>query len=86
MAIRIPPIIASQPTGRTVNVGQSATFTVAADGTAPLAYQWRRNGADIPGATGSTHTIEQVATADAGTYDAVVSNAGGSTTSRKATL
>ena len=34
----------------------SATFTVAASGTPPLAYQWQRNGVDIPGATSSSYT------------------------------
>ncbi|HET9694349.1 MAG TPA: PQQ-dependent sugar dehydrogenase, partial [Steroidobacteraceae bacterium] len=47
-----PPVIDLQPTSRTVAVGQSVTFKVGASGSAPLSYQWRRNGAWIAGATG----------------------------------
>src|SRR6266849_6508189 len=47
------PAITSQPTGRTVAVGQIASFSVAASGTAPLSYQWQKNGAAISGATSS---------------------------------
>ena len=41
------PFIAAQPTNQTVFAGASATFSVVAGGTAPLSYQWRRNGAGI---------------------------------------
>ena len=44
-----PPSITLQPADRTVPVGQPATFTVGATGSAPLAYQWRRNGNVITG-------------------------------------
>ena len=47
-------------------VGQSVTFTVAASGTAPLSFQWQRNGANIAGATSATFTIASVATSDNG--------------------
>lgn len=45
-----PPAITSQPAGATRTVGQTATFQVTATGTAPLAYQWRRNGTNLAGA------------------------------------
>src|SRR5207249_8024356 len=45
------PTITTQPVNQTVTAGQSATFTVVAYGTAPLSYQWQKNGANIPGAT-----------------------------------
>ena len=38
------PAVTSQPASSQVRVGQPATFTVAADGTAPLSYQWLRDG------------------------------------------
>src|SRR6188768_3827211 len=44
------PSISSQPANVTVAAGQSATFAVTASGSAPLAYQWQRNGANIAGA------------------------------------
>ena len=50
----VPPTITQQPVDLTVTAGQPASFTVAASGTAPLAYQWQRNGADIAGAISTT--------------------------------
>ena len=52
----IAPAITSQPVGQTVNAGQTATFSVAATGTAPLTYQWSKNGAAVSGATAATYT------------------------------
>jgi hypothetical protein len=80
------PSITSQPTGATKNVGESVTFSVSADGTAPLSYQWRKDGTDISGATGSSYTISPVATTDGGIYDVKITNSCGSVTSNGATL
>ena len=46
-----PPVIEQAPMSQTISVGQSVTFSVRAFGETPLGYQWRRNDADIPGAT-----------------------------------
>jgi glucose/arabinose dehydrogenase len=82
-----PPSITSDPQPVTVPVGGSATFTVAATGSAPLAYRWQRDGVDIPGATGSSYTLANAQVADSGArFRAVVSNAAGSATSNAATL
>jgi glucose/arabinose dehydrogenase len=81
------PQITSQPADRTVSVGQSATFTVAASGAAPLSYQWRRNGAPISGATGTSYTLASAQLSDNGaTFDVVVTNGSGSVTSNAARL
>lgn len=83
------PSVTTQPFAQTVNVGGSATFTVAASGTTPLSYQWRKNGTAISGnasATTATLTLTSVATTDAGSYSCVVSNAAGSDVSASATL
>jgi len=79
----------SNPASATKTVGESVTFSVTASGTAPLSYQWRKGGSPISGATGSSYTISSVVTADAGSYDVVVSNScggGSSVTSSAATL
>ena len=82
-----PPTITLQPADRTVAVGQSATFTVSATGTAPLTYRWRRNGNFISGATGTSYTLANAQLGDSGAlFDAVVSNDFGSVTSDTAQL
>ncbi len=81
------PRITTHPSGRTVPVGGSATFSVAASGAAPLHYRWQRAGVDIPGATGASYTLANASLADDGaTFGAVVSNSFGSATSNTATL
>lgn len=52
-------------------------LSVTATGTGPLSYQWRRNGVDIPGATGQTLLLLNTVPADAGLYSVVVYNAYG---------
>src|SRR5277367_610605 len=83
----VAPTITTQPVNQTVTAGQTATFTVVAGGTAPLNYQWQKNGANIAGATGASYTTPATATTDSGsTFDVVVSNTAGSVTSNAATL
>jgi Immunoglobulin domain len=86
-AVPVAPSITTQPASLTVTAGQTATFSVAATGTAPLAYQWQKNGAAISGATATSYTTPVTATADNGeTFRVVVSNTAGSITSNSATL
>ncbi len=81
------PQITAQPANRTVAVGQTATFSVVATGTAPLQYQWRKGGTAIAGATGSSYTTAATVSADNGSsFTVVVGNAAGSMTSNAATL
>jgi Immunoglobulin I-set domain len=81
------PAITTQPTSQTVSVGETATFSVIATGTAPLAYQWQRNGAAITGATASSYTAPAAASTDNGaTFAATVTNSVGSITTTAATL
>lgn len=69
-----------------VSIGQTAKLSVSASGTAPFSYQWYKNGTAINGATSGTYTLSSVATLDAGTYQAKVSNSAGSAMSDQATL
>jgi poly(3-hydroxybutyrate) depolymerase len=81
------PIITTQPANQTVSAGHSVGLTVAATGTAPLGYQWKKNGMDIAGATASSLTMPAAITADCGAnFSALVSNSAGSVTSAGATL
>ena len=85
-AVGTPPAITTQPASQTVTAGANVTFTVAATGTDPLSYQWRKDGADLGGATGATLTRNSVTASDAGNYTVVVSNVAGSVASSAATL
>ena len=82
------PQIASQPANVAVIEPGAANFSVTATGTAPLAYQWRRGGVDIGGATSSSYTLSptSVAADNGAQFSVVVTNASGSVTSVVATL
>ena len=86
------PEITTQPQSRTNAAGTVASFSVAAVGTEPLDYRWRRNDfglantGRIRGSTSNTLAIAGVRPADTGDYALVVSNAFGSVTSVVATL
>ncbi|RYD20909.1 MAG: DUF642 domain-containing protein [Verrucomicrobiaceae bacterium] len=81
-----PPQIITQPVAATTVVGGSVNFQVAASGSGTLSYQWRLNGEDLPGANGASHAVSNVALANAGTYQVVVSNDSGSVTSNSVLL
>ncbi|HWQ32803.1 MAG TPA: immunoglobulin domain-containing protein [Blastocatellia bacterium] len=61
-------------------------YSVAASGTAPLSYQWRKNGSAISGATSATYSITAASVADAGSYDVVVTSSCGAVVSNVAIL
>jgi len=80
-------VIATQPAAQSVPIDRAATFTVVATGTAPLSYQWSKNGAEIPGATSTSYTTPTVALSDSGSsFQVTVRNASSSATSNTATL
>jgi len=86
-ASTVTPAITAEPVSETVTVGQTATFNVAATGSAPLSYQWKKSGTVISGATSSTYTTPATTSADNGSqFTVVVSNTAGSVTSNAATL
>lgn len=82
--ITTPPAILVEPIGGTAVAGGNFTFTVEAS--AAETIQWQKNGEDIPGATGSSYTIQDVKLSDAGDYSAVASNGVGTASSQTATL
>ena len=81
-----PPSILVDPSSLVRTNGQSATFTVTATGSEPLAYQWQKDTANIAAATTYQYTIASVTNDDAGSFQCVVTNANGSITSGVATL
>ena len=83
----VAPAVTTPPAAASVTAGQTATFSVAASGTAPLTYQWQSNGTDIPGATAASYTTPTTTTQMSGTaYSVVIANAAGSVTSAAAAL
>ncbi len=80
------PFITTQPQSQTVSQNSNATFTVVANGAAPLFYQWQFYSTNLPGATDSSYTRFSSQPADAGPYSVTVSNALGTTNSSPATL
>jgi Immunoglobulin domain/Immunoglobulin I-set domain len=86
-SVAVAPTITTQPSNQTVTAGQTATFSVVAAGTAPLTYQWQKNGSTITGATAASYTTPVTTTADSGElFRVVVSNSAGNITSNSATL
>lgn len=81
-----PPTLVTQPQSTAGLEGDSITLSVASAGTAPLQYQWFKDGQAIPGATASTFEILYLLEADAGTYRVEVSNAFGKVVSADAVI
>ncbi len=81
-----PPVITTHPAKLTAVATFSATFTVVAEGAGPIFYQWRRNGGNLPGATGATLTLNNLQTSQAGLYSVLVFNSAGSVESSAAQL
>ncbi len=82
----VAPTITQQPTNAVVLINGLVSFSVTAQGSAPLAYQWRFNGTNLAGATSATLTLSNISVAQAGNYSVLVANAGGSVTSSNAVL
>jgi len=87
-----PPSFTNQPTGQTVVAGGSVTFNVAAAGTEPLEYRWKKDGVDlvdagrVSGSATMSLSITNVQPGDAGDYSVIVTNAYGQALSTSATL
>ncbi len=79
------PTIVNHPISQAIMETSPVTFTVSASGTG-LTYQWQFNNVNINGATGTSYTIPNVTTANAGAYKVIVTNTAGNVTSNAATL
>ena len=83
----VAPTISSDPVSVTSLPGRNVVFTVGAKGSTPRVYQWKKDGVNYGNSTASdTLTIADVQPADTGRYSVVVSNNGGSVTSKEALL
>ncbi len=86
VSVRAAVQIAVQPSSTAVCIGDPLTLQVDASGAAPVTYQWRRNGTEIPGATSPSIAVGSVSFGDAGQYTVVVANACGAVISNAATV
>ncbi len=77
--------ITQQPQNQSACTGGDVTFTVTATGN-NLTYQWQKDGSDISGATATTLTLNNVTSADNGSYTCVITSDCGNVTSDAATL
>jgi hypothetical protein len=74
LTILFPVSITQSPEDFDVRPGEGHTFSVLANGTLPLTYQWRKNGIPIPGAIGQSYAVSNAQRSDDALYDVVVSN------------
>ena len=76
-ATAVVPAVSVQPQGLSVLEGNAATFTATVTGTAPLTYQWTKNGINIPGANSNSYAIAAAQGSDAGNYLLTATNSVG---------
>ena len=86
LTVLLPPVITSQLQSQSIAEGNAVAFTISANGTAPLSYEWRFNGDDLGGQTGPVLFLNSVTTNDAGTYAVLLTNPYGFVLSSEATL
>jgi len=86
LAIGFAPLISSNPTNEAAAEGDSVSFGVGAQGSAPLSYQWYFNGMALGAETNPMLELSVVTAAQVGDYQVVVTNAYGSVTSASAHL
>ncbi len=86
LTVNQPVGITTQPASQTAMPGDSILFSVAANGGAPIAYQWKKNNINVPGGNGSALLLLNVSSADDGTYRCDVTNPCGTVASEDATL
>ncbi|MBI3414509.1 MAG: immunoglobulin domain-containing protein [Verrucomicrobia bacterium] len=78
---QVAPAITQQPQPQTISAGATLTLSIDAEGGAPLAYQWFKDGSPITRGTNSLYTVSNAQPTDAGNYYVTVSNPVGSTNS-----
>jgi len=86
LTVNVPPAFLAQPSSQFAAAGDPVTLTALASGTQPLKFQWRKNAANIAGATNTSYTIAVVTNSSAGNYSVVVANVAGTVTSSNAVL
>jgi len=82
LTVLIPPSIITQLSDQAAVAGANVSFTVEANGSAPLDYQWYFNQTNVlAGAEGTTLSLTNVQPGQAGNYSVLAHNAAGSVVS-----
>lgn len=81
-----PPIITNQPVSLTLGVGSNATFRAGVRGTAPLRFQWFKDGVVASGQTNAALNFTNIQVSSEGVYFAVITNFLGSAVTTNAVL
>ncbi|MBL9202288.1 MAG: hypothetical protein JNL39_17385 [Opitutaceae bacterium] len=81
-----PPAIATPPQSQTVQFGGTINLAVTTAATGNYTFQWSKDGTAVPGATNATFTLNNAASAAAGSYTVAIAGAGGVTTSSPAVV
>ncbi len=82
----VPRLTNQPPAASVADLGSNFVFSVGVAGPTPWAYQWRKNGVKIAGATTSSYALNNLQSSDAADYSVVVTNTYGASTSVIATL
>src|SRR5215469_600320 len=77
----LPPVIIQQPMSQLASPGGTVTFTCQVESLSPVTNQWFFNGAPLPNQTGSTLVLNNVQTANSGSYSVLAGNSVGTTNS-----
>lgn len=90
LTVVFSPVITLQPQPLTVLVGDNFSLKIAATGTTPITFRWRRNSGtlsnDIPAGGLSVYTVTNAKTIHTGLYSVVLSNVASSLTLTSATV
>ena len=81
-----PPEFTSHPQSKALYSGDETFFSVAANGSAPISFQWFKDGEAIEGEDYEKLELMEITEDDAGVYHAVATNSEGSVASNNATL
>src|SRR5262249_13864676 len=73
VTVNVPPAISAAPEAVTVMAGEDALFEVAASGTAPLRYFWRKGSTVVAASTASIFIVTNAQLSHAGSYSVTVS-------------
>lgn len=82
----VPPVLTSQPQTLVVVTQTAVALSVVAGGTAPFAYQWRKNNYAVKPQTNASFLLRSPQSSDAGSYTVVVTNYSGAVTSAPANV